>query len=335
MKVAIIGGGTMGTVYGHNIAKMEGVRAAGVCDVNRAKAERLAQVCATNAYTSMDRLLAQEAPDVVCLCIPTFLHRSYFEQLAAAGKHVICEKPIALSLEDARSMIESSRKHQVRGFIGQVLRFFPNYADAAEKVRAGKIGKPGVAHFKRISAFPAGEGNWFRDREQSGGVILDLMIHDIDYARLLFGDVRSVYARLHHSRKPGAEMEYAQVTLKFRNNAIASLEGFWGYPGPFTTAFELAGDKGIIRLDSSQAHSLDIKTGQSGLTSQVQGQVQVPQSPMKHDPYFYEISHFLDCIREDKTPIVTMGDALHALSIALAAEHSARTGLPVEMEGEI
>ena len=333
MKVAIIGGGTMGSVYANNIAKMKDVQPAGVCDIRSEKAEKSAKACSTNAYTDMGQLLAKEDPDVVCLCIPTYLHRNYFEQLAAAGKHIICEKPIALSLEDARSMIDSCRKHQVHGFIGQVLRFFPNYADAAEKVKYGKIGKPGIAHMKRISAFPSGEGSWFRDREKSGGVIVDLMIHDIDYARSIFGEVQSVYARLHHSRQPGAEMEYAQVTLKFRNKAIANLEGFWGYPGPFTTAYDIAGDQGIIRFDSSQSHSLDIKTGQTGLT--VSRQVQVPQSPMKHDPYYYEISHFLDCIREEKAPIVSMNDACHALSIALAAEQSARTGMPVEMEGEL
>ncbi|GGG26381.1 Gfo/Idh/MocA family protein [Paenibacillus abyssi] len=326
MKVSIIGAGTMGMMYAHNIAKIKGVQPAGVCDVDRERAERAAQLCQTSAYTSLEDLLAQEQPDVVCVCLPTHLHKDIVMTLAAKGIHIICEKPIALNLEDAREMQAACDQHGVRLFIGHVVRFFPNYRDAAQKVKDGVIGEAGVAHLKRFGSFPQGSDGWYHDRAKSGGVIMDLMIHDIDYARAIFGEVESVYAAISRSD----QMEYAQVTLKFKNKRIATLSGYWGYPGPFTTEFEIAGEKGIIRFNSNETLSLNVKV--QSKDQDLGERVQVPRSPMMYDPYYYELAHFIQCIREGTTPIVSAEDACKAVAIALAAEQSAELGKPVNME---
>lgn len=328
MKISVIGGGTMGMTYARNIAKIRHVRAAGICDVNRERAERAAQVCGTNAYTDADELLSSERPDLVCVCLPTPLHKEFVGKLAGQGVHVICEKPIALDLDEADQMIEVCAQHGVRLFIGHVVRFFPAYRDAAERVKAGAIGSAGIAHFKRFGAYPEGEGDWYRDRAKSGGVIMDLMIHDIDFARTVFGEAESVYANVSRTSHP--DMEYAQVTLRFSGGRMAILEGLWGYPGAFTTAFEIAGRQGVIRFDSSQAYSRMTKVhgGEKGRAEPVQ----VPRSTTLHDPYHDELLHFIDCIRSGKEPLVGVRDAYEALKIALAAEQSVRTKQPIGLE---
>lgn len=327
MKIAILGCGTMGLTHARNLALMPGVEVAGVCDINNERAKLAASIAGSAAYTELQILIEKERPEVVVVCLPTHLHKWAVLHLAEQGIHVICEKPAALTLADAREMEEACRNYGVRLFIGHVVRFFPNYREAANQVEAGKVGKPRMGHFKRYGSYPRGENLWYHDRDKSGGVIMDLMIHDIDYARSVFGEVQSVYARVTPPSLTG--MEYAQVTLSFKDGAIANLTGFWGYAGPFTTQFEISGDKGIIQFDSTRVQSLDLKINNEAESNE---SVQVPQSPMLLDPYYDELLHFIHCIKNDAEPIVTSNDAYRAVQIALTAERSARTGQPIQLE---
>ncbi|SMF90787.1 Predicted dehydrogenase [Paenibacillus uliginis N3/975] len=328
MNIAIIGCGTMGMTHAHNLGKMPGVKVSGVADLIQKRADQAAEACGAVPYKDWELMLEQVKPDTVVVCLPTYLHKSLVLKLAERGLHIICEKPAALTLEDAKEMKAACSKHGVRLFIGHVVRFFPNYRNAFDQVRSGKIGEAKMAYFKRHGSYPIGVSFWYRDRSKSGGVIMDLMIHDIDFACWLFGDVESVYASV---TKPSLSMEYAQVTLKFSSGAIANLTGFWGYAGPFTTQFEISGKEGIIRFDSNQVQSLDLKVATGGDDQKVA--VQVPSSPTLHDPYYDEVKHFIECIREGSEPIVSAADACRAVEIALACEHSAQTGQPVRMGG--
>lgn len=329
MKLAIIGCGTMGMVYAYNLGKMPGVQVTGVADLIQERADRAAEASGAVPYTDWEQMLEQVKPETVAVCLPTFLHKEFVLKLAERGLHIICEKPAALTLEDAKAMEATCSEHGVRLFIGHVVRFFPNYRNAFDQVRSGKIGEPKMAHFKRYGSYPQGVDYWYHDRSKSGGVIMDLMIHDIDFACWLFGDVESVYASVTNPSLSG--MEYAQVTLKFSSGAIANLTSFWGYAGPFTTQFEISGTGGIIRFDSNQVQTLDLKVATGGDGQKVA--VQVPSSPTLHDPYYDEVKHFIECIREGNEPIVSATDASRAVEIALACERSAQTGQPVRMGG--
>src|SRR5690606_31749964 len=145
---------------------------------------------------------------------------------------------------------------------------------------AEAIGRVGVAHAKRAGGHPGKAKSWYKDAALSGGVILDLMIHDIDFMRGVLGEVDTVYAM----NRTTDEIDYALVTLRFRSGAIANLEGHWGYPGPFTTAAEFAGTKGIIRFDSRDAVSVRVRKRASAGGAD-QGRVAVPASPAWRDPY--------------------------------------------------
>ncbi|KKO54627.1 Gfo/Idh/MocA family protein [Paenibacillus sp. DMB20] len=329
MNIAIIGCGTMGLTYAYNLGKMPGVTVSGTADLIPERAEKAAKASGAKAYADWKQMLETERPETVAVCLPTYLHKVFVLELAKRGLHIICEKPTALTLEDAREMEAVCKEQGVRLFIGHVVRFFPNYRDAVDQVRAGQIGEAKMAHFKRHGSYPQGADLWYHDHAKSGGVILDMMIHDIDYARWLFGEVESVYASVTDPSLSG--MEYAQATLKFKSGAIANLTGFWGYPGPFTTQFEIAGDQGIIRYDSTQVQSLDLKTAVQEDTAE--DAVQVPSSPTVHDPYYIEIQHFIECIQRGTEPLVSVEDACRAVEIALACDRSAKTGQPVRMGG--
>ncbi|MFW6338424.1 MAG: Gfo/Idh/MocA family protein, partial [Alkalispirochaetaceae bacterium] len=119
--------------------------------------------------------------DVVDVCSPTFTHKQYVLAAVHAGRAVFCEKPLALSLADGREMVEAAKAAGVPFGVGHVLRFFPEYVKAAATARSGELGELAVLRFSRCTFTP--KTGWYLDESRSGGVILDLMIHDLDFAR--------------------------------------------------------------------------------------------------------------------------------------------------------
>lgn len=327
MKVCIAGCGTMGAVYAENLTKMKGVQLVGIFDKVQEKSKSFSNQYRTRGFISFEEMMEQANPDVVCITMPTFLHKEYVIKAAEWRKHVICEKPIASNLSEAKEMLQACKQNHVSLFIGHVVRFFPEYAALKREIDSGAIGEIGVAHAKRVGPHP-GANRWYGNSAKSGGVIMDLMIHDIDFMRWSIGEVKSVYT-LNRKTK---DMDYAMVTLRFQNGAIANLVGFWGYPGAFSTSVEFAGKKGIMRWDSNLAKSLVVTKKEEAIKT-FSGAV-IPQSPAKHDPFYYEIVHFLDCVQNGTTPIVTAYDACKALEVVYAAIESAETGYPVQLGGE-
>ncbi|MFS0840584.1 Gfo/Idh/MocA family protein [Paenibacillus sp. 1P03SA] len=328
MKVAVIGCGTMGRTHAAEWKRMPGIRLAGVCDAQEGAARKLAGSLETEAYEDFDRMIGEADPDIVDICLPTHLHKEFIFKAARSGKHVICEKPIALSADEAEEAASECRKQGVRLFIGHVVRFFPSYADIRCKAAEGTIGTPAVLHAKRMGANPGLAKPWYADNGRSGGVILDLMIHDIDFAQSLFGRAVSVYAM---NRIEGTT-DYALATLRFGGGEIAHLEAYWGFPGPFTTGVELAGTAGVLRFNSEDAASLRIFKAKEAAAGSGTAAVPVPKSPSTYNPYYLELAHFADCIRTGREPEVTAEDACSALRTSLAVIESARTGRPVKLQ---
>ncbi len=326
MRVGIVGTGSMGRT--HVKAWLEaGVSVSGVISGHVEHARAFAQDHDTQAFSSLEALL--EVVDVLDICTPTHLHRSMTETAAMAGKHVICEKPIALNLEDARAMIEVCSSHNVRLFIAQVLRFFPQYRAAQEILASGQLGHLGVLRLKRAGYQPT--VNWFLDETKSGGMVLDLMIHDFDYALWLGGKVARVYANSARASKPESVGDYALVTLGFESGAIAQIEAGWAYPkGTFRTSLDIAGKDGLIEWHSD--NSSTIKSFLEPEQGDV-GAVGIPSSVLIEDPYTTQIKHFKHAITTNTAFEVTPEDALAALEIALAARESLATGRAVHLAG--
>lgn len=331
IQVLILGAGTMGRAHAAAYHSMPEVRLAGIADIQPGKAAEVAEQYATKAFSSYEE--AKEALgkiDVVDICLPTPLHKSYVVRAADEGSHVICEKPLARTLEDAVFMKDYCRERNVRLFPAHVLRFFPEYVRAKALLEKGAIGEPAVVRASRGGSYPIGWNHWYNNFEASGGVTLDAMIHDLDFLRWCFGDIERVYAKGIHGRVQ-AQLDYALVTLRFRNGVIAHVEGTWAHDG-FSMSLEMAGTTGVIDYDSKTDSPLSFR---SRRTSDSAPGVTVPESPLEKSPYYRELEHFISCLNSGKEALVTDEDGIEAVRIALAALESMKTGQPVFMPSSV
>lgn len=319
----------MGKVHADAWSRISLAELVGMSALDREKTEAVAVEYAAKPYHHVEDLLKQPHIDVIDICLPTYLHKEYVTRAAEAGKHIICEKPLGLNVQEAQEMIDVCEKNGVQLYVAQVVRFFPEYASAREQVKKGSIGKPGVVRLTRGGPFPRAWENWYADEGKSGGLILDMIIHDFDWLRWTFGEVRRVMAR-RVARLDGSDrLEYALVTLRMQDGTIAHVEGTWAHAS-FRTSFEIAGDKGMIVHDSRESAPLAVNIRASAGVSTARG-VAVPESPLHKGPYERELEHFADCILAGKEPIVTAYDALKAVEISEAVLKSATSGQPVEL----
>lgn len=328
MRVGIAGAGFMGAAHAEGWAQT-GAKIAGFVAETMPEAEFLAARYGAVVYQNLPALL--QDVDVLDICTPTHLHYEQALAAAAAGKHIICEKPLALSVEHGREMLAAAHRAGVKLLVAHVVRFFPEYAQAKAIAAGGDIGSIGVVRLARGSYRPKKPvGNWFLDEAKSGGIILDLMIHDFDYARWIAGEVESVYAKKISSQFPDPGIDYALAILKHRSGALSHIAGSWAYPPPtFRTSLEIAGDGGLIQFDSDAAapiQNLIMKTDADS------PDVGLPSSPTLESPYTTQIKEFYAAIADDRPVRVTAADGLAAVQIALAARQSALSGRAVVLE---
>ena len=329
MKVGIVGAGSMGTTHAAGWAETPAEIVGFAAETSR-EADGLAKRYNAKVYPSLDAMLSDV--EVVDICSPTHLHHEMVLKAAAAGKHIICEKPLARTTDQAQEMLTACHKAGMQLLVAHVVRFFPEYALARSAVAGGQIGKPAVIRLHRGSYRPKKPaGNWFLDEEKSGGILMDLMIHDYDYARWVAGEVESVSARRVTETHPDAPIDYGLVILGHRSGALSHIAGAWAYPPPtFRTHLEIAGDRGLIEFDSdgtAPIRNLILKSGGSDAPD-----VAVPSSPVSESPYTTQIKEFYRTLTDGKPARVSATDGLVAVQIAEAALQSARTGQPVKLQ---
>jgi predicted dehydrogenase len=321
MKIGVVGAGFIGAIHLGAYVNMPEMEVVGVADALPETAAAGAAVVGARAYTSYEDLIAAEEVEIVDVCLPTTYHRELALKAARDGKHLILEKPIARNLEDAEAIIEAFDGNSQRLLVGHVVRFFPEFARIKSMVEGGDLGMVGVARASRRSPFLLGWNDWYADWRMSGGVLLDLVIHDFDFLRWTLGEVERVYARGVLGREYN-RLDYALVTLRFESGAIAHVEGQWGYPGPFNYSIEVAGSRALVTVDSTEPSSLQLLGGDLG--SEVSPDIVTGKSPFQT-----ELEHFIRCIATGEEPVVDARDAYEALRIGLAATESVITGNPV------
>jgi predicted dehydrogenase len=326
LRVGVVGAGFIGETHVAAWAA-EGIRAV-IHDVDADRAAALAERHGARVAGSLDELFG--AVDVVDVCTPTHLHADVAIAAARAGRHVICEKPMARTLSDAEAMLAAARDAGVRLFVAHVVRFFPEYVAARQAVMDGAIGAPGVLRLTRASFRPRQPaGHWFFDHARSGGIVLDLMVHDLDYARWVAGDVVAVHCRSASVAQPDAGVDHAVAILTHRSGAISHVSASWGYAPPtFVTSFEIAGSHGLIEHSSTTTApvmpSLLAGAADGGLTA-------IADTGLAGDPFRLELAEFAGAIRDGMEARIGPADGLEALRLALAADESARTGAVVRL----
>lgn len=334
LRVALVGAGGMAGVHANCYAAIENAQLVGVMDIRPEAAEALAGRHGATPYTDFGKMLSETRPDVVDVCCPTPWHVDYVCDAARrAGelgiKGISTEKPMARTLEECQRMTEACEQAGIPLFVAQVVRFFPEFLLAKQQVEAGAVGKPAAIRTRRGGPMPRAWNDWYAKFELSGGLILDLIIHDFDWLRWTFGEVERVYARgLTDAKLPA--FDYALVTLRFKSGAIAHVEGTWNDPGGFKVKLEIAGDAGLLEYNFNQPTGIPLSTALLE-ANETRAGVALPESPTGNDPYQLELAHFLDCLEKGATPSITPKDGTEAVRIALAAIESARTGSVVTL----
>ena len=328
MRIGVVGAGTMGAMHA-SAWKRLGAQVVGIHSSRPEAAAGIASTVGAALFTGIAPLLAEI--DLLDICTPTGSHLHFTRLAAEAGKHVVCEKPISLTLNEAEAMIAVCQAAGVRLFIAHVVRFFAQYRAAREAVLRGQIGTLGVLRLKRAAYQPqVPKHHWLLDEAQSGGMVTDLMIHDFDYARWLGGPVERVYAKSARAAWRDAPGDYALVTLRFASGAMAQIEGGWAYPpGVFRTALDIAGSEGVIEWHSDASATMQSFLEPRRETASAVG---LPLSALTEDPYETQLRHVKYAIETNTDFLVTPQDALEALRIALAARQSLRTGRAVALD---
>ncbi len=324
MKVGILGVGGMGNVHARQYAKMPDVELTAF-DVNTEKLESYCKNWSLKPAASKEELL--KSSDIVDICLPTDLHLELGLEAIACAKALFMEKPMASSVAECAKLIEAAEKANVPFMPGQVVRFFPEFKAARKIVVDGGIGKPAAARTRRGGKAPAGEGGWFKDFARSGGILLDLAVHDFDWLRWTLGEVSLVYSvsAAHHRELPG--VDYALTTLSFDSGAVAHVEASWMDPAGGRVTFEVCGSEGMLEYDSRIALSLRTSTASGSVTES-------PLSPTD-DPYYQQLRSFVDAVKNNTPPLVTGFDGLMAVSIAEAAIESSKTALAIKPARQI
>ena len=223
---------------------------------------------------------------------------------------------MTLSIDSAMKIKNLSEKIGTLFMPGHVVRFFPEFRKIHDLVKAGTVGRPAVIRLQRGGKMPVGSAKWFSDRTRSGGVLLDLGIHDFDWLRWTFGEVDHVYSRYYGTDKLCAT-DYSLTTLQFASGAIAHVESSWMEFDGFKTSIEVAGSEGIVSHSYREKAALKITTSSNTEyeNSLFSGQ----------DPFALEVAHFKSAIEGTVNLEVTPEDGCWAVSIALAALKSAES----------
>jgi predicted dehydrogenase len=329
MRVGIVGFGFMGRQHLSCYRKQRGVQVAAICDGNKALLTSASKVVGnvegTQAsldlddialYTDFEKMLAEQRLDAVSITLPTFLHRDFTVKAMEAGLHVLCEKPMAMNVEQCEDMIAAAKKNKRILQIGHCVRFWPEYAKAKEILDSGKYGDVRTASFRRVSLVPGWSWkNWLTNQNKSGGAIMDLHIHDTDYVQYLFGLPKAV--RSEAVIGPSGGFDYVATLYVYGDRKVVIGEGgFVMSPDfKFEMSFVISLEKATIEYDCRCTPAFKIYPAKGGcITPDIESD----------DGWLREISHFIKRITGKKTPdVITTLDSLNAVKIVLAEKRSA------------
>ena len=266
MRIGVIGLGFMGSAH---LAAYKGVRGCEIAAVCSSDEKKLAGDLG-GVGGNLDRgggrfdfgraarhrkaadLISDPGVEAVDICTPTYLHKPLAIQALTAGKHVLVEKPMALTVEDCLEMNEVAASVERVLMVAQVLRFFPEYVAARQLILDGDLGCVRTASFRRRCAAPAW-GKWLKDPQRSGGGVFDLLIHDFDFARHLFGMPRAVRAVGHEDLETGIDV--TQAELLYDQDPTVVISGGWHHPEsfPFSMEFTIVCDGGTLEYHSANS----------------------------------------------------------------------------------
>jgi predicted dehydrogenase len=313
----------------------------GLYDCNRGGNAELAQAFGTRAFESLEDLVAAEEIDAVYVATPVYLHCEQAARCMRAGKHVLCEKPLGLSVAEAQEMVALARRCQVQLGVGFMMRFHSQHQRALEIIRSGNLGKPVYGRAQLSCWYPPLEGAWRQDPSQGGGgPLTDMGVHCIDLLELFFGPVVSVSCSIGNIVHPYRSEDCAVATLRFENGALGTVDTFFCIPDDSSlNVLELYGSKGSILGKGTIGQT---SQGEMVYYPQPQGKgyefrqdrdmgKRIELRPQPVNTYQSEIEEFSQAILEGRESQLDCGEGLRNQRILEACYESARTARTVRI----
>jgi predicted dehydrogenase len=346
IRVGIVGIGFMGWIHTLAYRKVKGAKVVAYCEQNEKRLAgdwtdikgnfgppgEMMNMKPYACYTELDKLLKDPKIDLVDICLPPGAHAMAAIKALKAGKHVLCEKPIALSAADAKKMVKTAAEAGKQLLIGHVLPFFPEFAYAYKIATSGKYGKLLGGHFKRVISDPLWLPNYY-DPQKIGGPMLDLHVHDAHFIRLLFGMPQAV---LSTGRMRGEVAEFFTSQFQFpeENLTVTATSGVIRQQGrSFTHGYEIHLEKATMLFESSVIDGKgELNMPPTLLTTD--GKVVRPEFPSSaaEDAFAAEISEGVRSIRTGKQSAILGGQlACDAIALCEAETQSVRKRKPVKI----
>lgn len=330
MRIGVIGLGFMGSTHLEAYGKVRGFELAAVSssspkklagdlsDVggNLGRGAGVIDFGSAARYSLAEDLIEDPGVEAVDICTPTYLHKPLALRALAAGKHVLVEKPMALSGEDCDEMVRFARAAGRALMVAQVLRFFPEYAIARSMILSGEIGVVRAATFRRRCAAPAW-GRWLKDPARSGGGALDLLIHDLDFCQHVFGKPGAIRAVGCEDLEAG--IDFVDARLDYGDGVPVLVSGGWHHPAsfPFSMEFTILCDGGTLDYSSDKTGlRLHSAAGEAA-------DVELPE----RDGFVAELQAFADaCATGEPPSICRPEDSAESVRMALAMNRSRARG---------
>lgn len=338
VRVGLIGSGFVSAIHCEALKRVPAAEVVAVASPHHA-GEFAACHGIGRWFSDYRRMLEIKDLDLVVLGLPNDLHCQATLDAAAAGKHVVCEKPLALNLEEADRMIEACRAARVKLMYAEELCFAPKYVRLKQLVEEGALGR--VYFLKQSEKHDGPHASWFWDvRRSGGGVSFDMGCHAVEFFRWMLNKppALDVYAQMdtyvHKERTEGDD--HSVLIVNFAGGVTALAEESWAKPGGMDDRAEVYGSEGVAYADLLRGSSI-LTYSQRGYGYAVEkaGLTRGWSFTMFEEIWNYgfpqEFEHFVDCVANDRTPAETGEDGRAVLEVLLAAYESARTGRRVSL----
>ncbi len=331
LKIGLIGAGRMGAQFAEHLAHhVAGVHFTAVADANAQTSQAVASQFGVPAhYADYRDLLDRDDLDAVVITTPTHTHAQVIQDAAAAGKHIFCEKPLALRLEDCDQALAAVHSAGVTLQVGFMRRFDSGYLEARKQIRGGAIGKPVL--FKSMGRDTGRTSLEFARRENSGGLIIDMGIHDFDLARwLMESEVTRVHSEgaclVYPELAEVGDIDNAVVNLKFESGALGNVDLTRNAVYGYDVRTEVLGSEGSLQIGQLRQTPV-VRSTRTGVWHDA-----FPHFGERFAAaYVAEIRDFVNCVLENRQPVATGEDGRLATAIGIAATRSLDEARPVAL----
>jgi predicted dehydrogenase len=306
---------------------------AAICDTNEETGKALAQKYGCSYFNNAETMLLESGADIVDICVPTFLHKQNILLAAKHKKHIVCEKPVTLTLEDMDDILDAVKQAGVKFMAAQVIRFWPEYAAIKRMYDNGEFGNIKMVAANRLAQHPNWT-KWHRDPKNSGGGLFDLHLHDIDAMTFLFGAVSRVYAMGWQS-ETGC-YNHVVSALTFKNGVNTVVEGAFDMTEnyPFTMSLRVVGETKTAEYAMDAGFNLEnISSSRRDLFIYENGKLPRKENiDVTEDAYQTELDYFTKCVENNEpTTIITPEQSREVIRVILAVQQSIETKKAIDL----